>query len=81
MSERTTTQGVDELSCDQIAAHAFAERYLLGELSEPERDAYERHYFDCERCFHELTTVGAVRIIQSLQHNPQTVAKGITSMK
>ena len=26
-------------------------------------------------------TVGAVRIIQSLQHNPQTVAKGITSMK
>ena len=60
MSDRTTTP-VDSMSCDEIAAHAVAERYLLAGLSEPDRDAYERHYFSCERCFHELTTVGAVR--------------------
>jgi tetratricopeptide (TPR) repeat protein len=61
MSERTTRQEVADLSCDQVAAHAFAERYLLSGLNEPERDAYERHFLDCERCFHELTTVRATR--------------------
>ena len=62
MSEPTTTSAVDDVSCEKVAAGGFAERYLLGQLSELERDAYERHYFDCERCFHELTTVDAVRI-------------------
>ena len=61
MTDLTTTHAVDDLSCEYIEAHGFAERYLLGKLSEPERDAYERHYLDCERCFHELTTVGALR--------------------
>lgn len=27
-----------------------SERYLLGEMSEPERFAFEEHYFDCEEC-------------------------------
>jgi hypothetical protein len=61
MSEPTTTHQVDDLSCQHFAAGAFAERYLLGELSESERDDYECHFFDCEHCFHELTTVGALR--------------------
>lgn len=61
MSEPTTTHQVDNFSCDDFAAHAFAERYLTGHLSEAERDAYERHYFNCDRCFQELTTVGALR--------------------
>jgi anti-sigma factor RsiW len=61
MSGRTTTLRVDDMSCDEIAAHAVAERYLLAELSEPDRDAYEHHYFSCERCFQELTTLGALR--------------------
>src|SRR2546423_14363158 len=26
------------------------ERYLLGELSDQERDAFEEHYFDCALC-------------------------------
>jgi hypothetical protein len=61
MSERTTIQAVGDLSCDHIAAQEFAERYLLSQLSELERDAYERHFFDCEGCFHELTTVRALQ--------------------
>ena len=27
-----------------------AERYLLGELPPPEREAFEQHYFDCSEC-------------------------------
>jgi hypothetical protein len=27
-----------------------SERYLLGEMSEPERFAFEAHYFDCLEC-------------------------------
>jgi anti-sigma factor RsiW len=32
-----------------IKTHA-AERYLLGELTPPEREAFEQHYFDCSEC-------------------------------
>ncbi len=28
----------------------IAERYFLGELSDDEAEAYEAHYFECERC-------------------------------
>ena len=34
---------------DAMESHA-AERYLLGELSPDERDAFEEHYFGCEEC-------------------------------
>jgi anti-sigma factor RsiW len=49
------------MPCDQIAAEGLAERYLLGQLSEQHQAAFERHYFDCERCFGELQTLGAMR--------------------
>ena len=61
MSDPTTTHTVDVLSCEYIVAHGFAERYLTGDLTEPERDAYEHHYFDCDRCTDELATVRALR--------------------
>ena len=31
-----------------------AEKYVLGELSQPLRDEYEEHYFDCRECAAEL---------------------------
>src|SRR5947207_10830426 len=31
-----------------------AERYVLGELTEPEREDYEEHFFDCPRCAEEV---------------------------
>jgi len=49
------------MPCDQIAAEGLAERYLLGQLSEQDQAAFERHYFDCERCFGELQTLEAMR--------------------
>ena len=38
-----------------IATHA-AERYLLNELDEPARDAFEEHYFSCFECAEDVKT-------------------------
>src|SRR5579864_4978631 len=38
-----------------IENHA-AERYLLHELNEEERDAYEEHFFNCSACAEEVKT-------------------------
>ena len=41
-------------------AHVFAdkedaaERYLLGQMSESDRDAYEQHFFQCVKCADEV---------------------------
>jgi len=42
------------MECTQITHLEFAERCLLGKLTPDERDAYERHYFECPNCFQEL---------------------------
>jgi anti-sigma factor RsiW len=31
-----------------------ADRYLLGELSDPERERFEEHYFECQQCAADL---------------------------
>jgi hypothetical protein len=38
----------------QAIKDMMAERFLLGELSEDERDAYEAHLFDCQVCFAQV---------------------------
>lgn len=50
------------MQCQDIQAGETGTRYLRGELSGPERDAYEVHYFECERCFTELE---ALRLMQA----------------
>jgi hypothetical protein len=35
-------------------AHHAVERYLMGEMSAEERDAFEEHYFACEACSSDL---------------------------
>ena len=37
------------------------EDYLLGKLAAEDRDAFEQHYFACDRCFGGLQTLIAVR--------------------
>ncbi|MGE3511102.1 MAG: zf-HC2 domain-containing protein [Vicinamibacterales bacterium] len=32
-----------------------SERYLLDEMSEPERDAFEAHFFECAECAEDIT--------------------------
>ena len=39
----------------EVAAKSHAvERYLLGEMPVPERDAFEEHYFSCAECASEI---------------------------
>ena len=44
-----------------------SERYLLGEMSEPERFAFEDHYFQCGECANEVRAGSALaRAIQAV---------------
>jgi putative zinc finger protein len=44
---------------DQATRMQAAERYLLGELSDADRDQFEEHFFDCQACAEEVRT-GAI---------------------
>jgi anti-sigma factor RsiW len=35
------------------------ERYLLGEMSDAERDRYEEHFFGCADCANDVTSTAA----------------------
>ena len=39
---------------EQAIREMAAERYLLGELTESDREAYEAHLFDCQTCFEQV---------------------------
>ncbi len=39
---------------EEAIKNMLVERYLLGELSEDERDAFEAHFFDCPVCFDQI---------------------------
>ncbi len=49
------------MNCEEVIEDAVAERYLRGELSEPDQETFEQHYFECARCFDELETYRALR--------------------
>lgn len=40
----------------EAARKLLAEQYLLGELSEPEREEFERHFFSCAECAEAVET-------------------------
>jgi tetratricopeptide (TPR) repeat protein len=48
------------MRCERVAEEFVAERYLRGELAEAESEAFERHYFECTRCFGDLETLRAI---------------------
>lgn len=49
------------MDCTLIAKQEFAERYALGKLTPGQCELYERHYFECERCYNELQQLLAIR--------------------
>ena len=50
-----------------------AEKYVLGELAEELREAYEEHYFDCQECATDVIATafvdGARDIFKEEQQN------------
>ena len=61
MSENATLPAGTSMNCEQVSQQEIAERYLLGQLSETDQEAYELHYFECARCFEELQTHQALQ--------------------
>src|SRR5581483_6622119 len=51
---RNLTMNAKMIDHEQAIKTMMAERYLLGELTENERDAYEAHLFDCQVCFDQV---------------------------
>src|SRR5216684_3401889 len=45
---------MNKIEHDHAIQSRSAERYLLGELPENERDAYEEHFFSCAVCAEEV---------------------------
>jgi TolA-binding protein len=54
------------MNCADVQEGDFLERYVLDRLTEPERDAFEQHYFECPSCFSLLHT--AVSAQAELRH-------------
>jgi len=44
------------MNCKDIEQNNVVEEYLLNRLPEPERDEFEKHYFECQSCFSQLQT-------------------------
>jgi len=49
------------MDCEQVKREELIERYLSGQLSEAEQDAFEKHYFECARCFEDLRAFRALQ--------------------
>jgi Putative zinc-finger len=48
----------DAMSHEQAVSRQAVERYVLGELTPEEREAFEGHYFDCSACFDQVKMSG-----------------------
>lgn len=42
-----------------VVRRGAIEKYLLGEIPQPERDEFEQHFFDCRECAEEVRTTAA----------------------
>lgn len=71
---------MDHLEAKRLHA---SEKYVLGELSAEQRDAYEEHYFDCSECAEDvkatLTFVAAGREVLRDDPPPSFAPKTITA--
>jgi tetratricopeptide (TPR) repeat protein len=61
MSEDATNSSKRKMDCGMVARDEICASYLLGRLSEEDRNAFEEHYFECASCFDELQTLQAIR--------------------
>src|SRR3954454_18234279 len=66
----------------EVASTTHAvERYLLGEMPSPERDAFEEHYFACMECAEGIRSGSAMvrdmkRVLPDLGSAPKTSSPG-----
>jgi TolA-binding protein len=61
------------MNCREVEEQDITERYLLGQLAEPEREEFEKHYFECESCFSQVQTGLALQ--EELRRQPLVPAR------
>jgi TolA-binding protein len=44
------------MNCKEVEEQDIAEQYLLDRLTDPEREEFEKHYFECGTCLSQLQT-------------------------
>lgn len=44
------------MNCEEVKERDIPEEYLLDRLTEPDREEFEKHYFECGTCFSQLQT-------------------------
>ena len=64
----TPPENAPQLTCEAVARESLVERYVASQLGEPEREAFELHYFGCDACFQEMESLRLAR--QVLRHEP-----------
>jgi hypothetical protein len=52
-----------------------AERYMLGEMTDDERETFEEHYFNCRFCVEDVKAIDLMRRAVRQQAKPQPVRK------
>jgi tetratricopeptide (TPR) repeat protein len=61
------------MNCQEVEERDILEGYLLDRLTEPEREEFEKHYFECGSCFSQLQTGLAAQA--ELQRQPLMPAR------
>jgi hypothetical protein len=59
-----------DLTCAEVDDRDLESGYLAGRLTAEEAEAYEAHYFGCERCWRTLETALAVRSARGARRAP-----------
>jgi tetratricopeptide (TPR) repeat protein len=67
------------MDCTRVGDEEIAERYLLGRLTAQDRDAFEVHFFECDRCFEQLRTLQSMHV--ELQHAAPIQAPASSAMR
>jgi tetratricopeptide (TPR) repeat protein len=58
------------VDCERVLQDDVAVAYLRDELPEEERDAFERHYFECAACFEKLQVIRDLGTVLARRDTP-----------
>ena len=61
MSANTTHSSGRKMDCARVSRDEIVEGYLVGRLTEEDREAFEAHFFGCAHCFDDLRLLQAVQ--------------------
>jgi TolA-binding protein len=53
---------MSDTSCDDVARNEWAARYVNRVMSSQEREQFEAHFIDCERCQREIELAAALKV-------------------